>query len=231
MSEIKKNLENIETVIRAACQRSERQRAEVALVAVSKGQSAETIMEAYQCGQRAFGENRVQELLTKLDALPADIEWHLIGHLQRNKVKYIIGKVALIHSVDSLRLAEEIDKEAEKRGICQEILLEVNVAGEEAKHGVAPAEAGELAKAVAALPHIRLKGLMTVAPYVEDDEENRRHFASLQQLLVDIKGKNVDNKHISDFKELSMGMSGDYRVAVEEGATMIRIGTVLFKKG
>jgi pyridoxal phosphate enzyme (YggS family) len=186
-------------------------------------------MAAYECGVRVFGENRVQELVSKIDVLPDDIEWHMIGNLQRNKVKYIIGRVALIHSVGSLRLAEEISKEAEKRGITQDILIEVNIASEESKQGIASGEVGNLILEIAKLPGIKIRGLMTMAPYVDDEEENRPHFNNLKQLSVDITAKNVDNKKWNDLDVLSMGMTGDYQVAIEEGATMIRIGTGIFR--
>jgi hypothetical protein len=183
------------------------------------------LKEAYDCGCRDFGENKVQELTDKYDKLPKDIRWHMIGHLQRNKVKYIVGKVYLIHSVDSLRLAEEISKEAVKKGITVSILVEVNVANEESKFGISAGEAVSLVEEIAGLPGIAVKGLMTIAPYVENSEENRLYFAKLKQIYVDIIHKNIDNVSM---EELSMGMTGDYEAAVMEGATYIRIGTGIF---
>ncbi len=224
---VQDNLKVIETNIRKACEKAGRRREDITLVAVSKTNPPEKIMEAYEAGCRHFGENRVQELLGKYDLLPGDIKWHLIGHLQRNKVKYIIDKVYMIHSVDSYRLAEEISKEAVKKGIVVKILIEVNVAGEESKHGTTVEEASELIMQAAKLPGIRIEGLMTIAPFVENAEDNRKYFALLKQLSVDIIRKNIDNTNMSI---LSMGMSGDYPVAIEEGADIVRIGTSIFKR-
>ena len=225
---IKDNLNLIEKNICAACARSGRGRADVRLIVVSKNQTPEDILRAYDSGSRDFGENRVQEMLKKIPLLPPDINWHLIGHLQRNKVKDVVGKVAMIHGVDSLRLAEEINKAAAKRGITQDILLEVNIAMEETKHGAAPEDVSLLARRAALLPHINIRGLMCIAPYVAKGEENRPYFKRLSQLLVDIAAENIDNTNMADFSNLSMGMTLDYTVAVEEGATMLRIGTAVF---
>ena len=198
---------------------------QVELVAVSKTYPAQRIMEAYEAGQRIFGENRPQEMAQKYEELPKDIEWHLIGHLQTNKVKQVVGKAVLIHSVDSLHLAEKIEQEAAKRDLTADILLEVNVAREESKFGLMLEEVIPLLEEVKNLPHVRVRGLMTIAPNVENPEENRKHFKKLYQLYVDIKSKNIDNGTMS---VLSMGMTGDFEVAVEEGATMIRVGTGIF---
>ncbi|BDF04694.1 YggS family pyridoxal phosphate-dependent enzyme [[Clostridium] hylemonae] len=222
---MKEKLENVEERIRAACERAGRNRSEVTLIAVSKTKPVETLREAYGLGVRVFGENKVQELVDKYGALPEDIHWHMIGHLQRNKVKYIIDKAELIHSVDSLRLAETIEKEAEKHNITANILIEVNVAREESKFGVMPEELDEIVEKIAGFNHLNVKGLMTIAPYVENPEENRAVFARLRKLSVDIASKNVDNMNMSI---LSMGMTNDYEVAVEEGATMVRVGTGIF---
>jgi pyridoxal phosphate enzyme (YggS family) len=227
---IKENLAEIEGNIIRACERRGCGREGVRLVAVSKGNPPERVQAAYDAGVRVFGENRVQELVAKMDVLPPDIEWHLIGNLQRNKVKYIIGRVALIHSVASLRLAEEISKEATKRGIVQDILIEVNVAGEESKQGVPFGEAAGLVEAAAGLQGLRVCGLMAIAPYVPNGEENRPHFIKLRELLVDIRSKNIDNTNMGSFTMLSMGMSGDYETAIAEGATLVRIGTKIFAK-
>ncbi len=189
------------------------------------GMQLADLEEAYTYGCRDFGENKVQELVDKYEALPKDIRWHMIGHLQRNKVKYIVDKVFLIHSVDSLRLAQEIEKEAAKKNVTVNILVEVNVAGEESKFGSTVEEACILVSGIARLPHIRVKGLMTIAPYVTDAEENRRYFAKLKQIYVDIIHKNIDNVFM---EELSMGMTGDYEVAITEGATCVRVGTGIF---
>lgn len=222
---IRENLAQTRRNIEDACRRSGRDISEVELIAVSKTKPASMLREAYEAGVRDFGENRVQELLEKYETLPGDIRWHMIGHLQRNKVKYLIGKVCLIHSVDSLRLAQEIEREAEKRRTQVNILVEVNVAGEESKFGGGLEETLRLVQEIALLPSVHIQGLMTVAPYVQDPEENRRIFANLKQLAVDIERKNIDNVNMN---VLSMGMTGDYQVAVEEGATCVRVGTGIF---
>ena len=222
---LKENLADVEAKIVKACENSGRQRDDVTLIAVSKTKPVETLKEAYDLGVRVFGENKVQELTDKYEALPKDIQWHMIGHLQRNKVKYIIDKVALIHSVDSMRLAETIEKEAAKHNITANILIEVNVAKEESKFGLMPEELDELIDKIKDFNHIQVKGLMTIAPFVENPETNREIFRSLRKLSVDISNKNVDNVNVSI---LSMGMTNDYTVAVEEGATMVRVGTGIF---
>ncbi|RGU95039.1 YggS family pyridoxal phosphate-dependent enzyme [Clostridium sp. AF15-17LB] len=222
---LKENLEQVEARIEKACDRAGRDRGEVTLIAVSKTKPAETLREAYDLGVRVFGENKVQELVDKYEALPDDISWHMIGHLQRNKVKYVIDKAELIHSVDSLRLAETIEKEAKKHNITANILIEVNVAREESKFGVMPEELDEIVEKIAGFPHLNVKGLMTIAPNVENPEENRAVFARLRKLSVDIASKNVDNMNMSI---LSMGMTNDYEIAIEEGATMVRVGTGIF---
>lgn len=222
---LKENLADVEAKIVKACENSGRQRDDVTLIAVSKTKPVETLKEAYDLGVRVFGENKVQELTDKYEALPKDIQWHMIGHLQRNKVKYIIDKVALIHSVDSIRLAETIEKEAAKHNITANILIEVNVAKEESKFGLMPEELDELIDKIKDYNHIQVKGLMTIAPFVENPETNREIFRSLRKLSVDISNKNVDNVNVSI---LSMGMTNDYTVAVEEGATMVRVGTGIF---
>ena len=183
------------------------------------------LQEAYDAGCRDFGENKVQEIMDKIDLLPSDIRWHMIGHLQTNKVKYIVGKVFLIHSVDSLHLAEAISKEAVKQNTTVNILIEVNVAKEDTKYGAMAEDTVSLVEKIALLPGICVKGLMTIAPYVENPQENRQYFVKLRQLAVDIKSKNIDNVHMDI---LSMGMTGDYMVAIEEGATYVRVGTGIF---
>ena len=219
------NLKNVEAVIEQACQEAGRERSSVVLIAVSKTKPAEMVKEVYDCGIRDFGENKVQELVSKYELLPKDIRWHLIGHLQTNKVKYIIDKAYLIHSVDSLKLAQEISREAVKHQVNANILIEVNVAQDESKFGVACDEVIGLLQQVSMLPNIFVKGLMTVAPYVENAEENRMVFSKLKQLSVDITTKNIDNVSMDC---LSMGMSGDFSVAIEEGAVFIRVGTSIF---
>lgn len=199
---------------------------EASLIAVSKTKPVSMLLEAYDAGMRDFGENKVQELVSKYEQLPKDIHWHMIGHLQRNKVKYIVDKVFLIHSVDSYRLAEEISKEATKKNVDVNILIEVNVAAEDTKFGMKEKEEILLfVKSVSTLPHVYVKGLMTVAPFVEKAEENRVYFAKLRELAVDIKAQNIDNISMDI---LSMGMTGDYLIAAQEGATYIRVGTGIF---
>lgn len=222
---LKENLADVEAKIVKACENSGRQRDDVTLIAVSKTKPVETLKDAYDLGVRVFGENKVQELTDKYEALPKDIQWHMIGHLQRNKVKYIVDKVAMIHSVDSLRLAETIEKEAAKKAVIVPILIEVNVAQEESKFGLRPEEVLPLIEQIADFSHIRIKGLMTIAPYVDNAEENREIFRELKKLSVDIAAKNINNVTMS---VLSMGMTGDYMVAVQEGATMVRVGTGIF---
>lgn len=208
-----------------ACRVSGRNPEEVSLIAVSKTKPVSMLQEAYDAGCRDFGENKVQEIMDKIDLLPSDIRWHMIGHLQTNKVKYIVGKVFLIHSVDSLHLAEAISKEAVKQNTTVNILIEVNVAKEDTKYGAMAEDTVSLVEKIALLPGICVKGLMTIAPYVENPQENRQYFVKLRQLAVDIKSKNIDNVHMDI---LSMGMTGDYMVAIEEGATYVRVGTGIF---
>lgn len=219
------NLKAVEERICKACERANRNREEVTLIAVSKTKPVSMLEEVYQEGIRCFGENKVQELTDKYEQLQDDVRWHMIGHLQRNKVKYIIGKTELIHSVDSIRLAETIEQEAAKKDIIADILIEVNVAEEESKFGLKVDEVIPLIEKIAKFPHIRIKGLMTIAPYVENPEENRNVFARLQKLSVDIAEKNIDNVSVG---VLSMGMTNDYEIAIEEGATMVRVGTGIF---
>ena len=222
---IAENLQTVEKKIRQACEKAGRDRSEVTLVAVSKTKPIPDLEEAYKEGIRIFGENKVQELTDKYEQMPEDIQWHMIGHLQRNKVKYLIGKTELIHSVDSLRLAEMIEKEAEKKQCVVKILIEVNVAEEDSKVGVHTEEVLPLIQKISTFSHIKICGLMTIAPNVKNPEENRLYFAKLRKLLVDIKGKNIDNINMDI---LSMGMTNDYEVAIEEGATMVRVGTGIF---
>ena len=222
---LRENYRQVEENIRRACGRAGRDPGDVTLIAVSKTKPVELLREAYDLGTRVFGENKVQEIVEKYEALPKDIRWHMIGHLQRNKVKYIIDKVDLIHSVDSVRLAETIEKEAAKHDLTANILLEVNVAEEESKFGLKVDEVEQVVDEIAKFSHIKVCGLMTIAPFVENPEENRPYFRRLRNLSVDIGAKKVDNVTMSI---LSMGMTNDYEVAVEEGATMVRVGTGLF---
>lgn len=222
---ISDNYSEVLNNIKAACDKVGRESSEVQLIAVSKTKPISELMEAYAAGARDFGENYVQELIDKIPQMPKDVRWHMIGHLQRNKVKYIVGKVFLIHSVDSLRLAQEISKESVKAGVTSDILLEVNVANEESKWGGSLDETISLIKEAASLPNICIKGLMTVAPFTENSEENRQYFKALKQLSVDINAQKIDNVLVS---VLSMGMTGDYMIAAQEGATYVRVGTGIF---
>ena len=222
---LKENLEIVETNVKKACENAKRDRSEVTLIAVSKTKPVEMLEEIYDAGARDFGENKVQEMCDKIEVLPKDIKWHMIGHLQTNKVKYIVDKVALIHSVDSLHLANEIQKQAVKKEVVVPILIEVNIAEEESKFGIHKEETIQLVKEIAKLDHLQIKGLMTIAPYVENPEENRLYFREIKQLSVDINNQNIDNVSMNI---LSMGMTGDYMVAIEEGSTMVRVGTGIF---
>jgi len=222
---IKDNIRRVEDKIDAACKRSGRNPDEVTLIAVSKTKPSLAIREAMQSGIIDFGENKVQELLRKTEIIKEDLNWHFIGHLQRNKVKYMIDKVCLIHSVDSYRLAEQIQTEALKVDKIINILIQVNIAREDTKFGTTNEQAIELITRIAKLSNIRVKGLMMIAPFVDNPEDNRIYFKNLKKLYVDIKSKNIDNVTM---EFLSMGMTGDYEVAIEEGATMVRVGTGIF---
>lgn len=219
------NVIEVEKHVQAACDRAGRSRDEVTLIAVSKTKPVSDIEEVLTTGILDYGENKVQELSDKYEVLPKNIRWHMIGHLQRNKVKYIVGKVELIHSVDTYRLAEEINIQAKKQNVIVPILVEVNIAHEESKFGISAEDAILLVEEISKLENIRIKGLMTIAPYVENPEDNRLYFRKIKQLSVDITNKNIDNVLM---EILSMGMTGDYMVAIEEGATMVRVGTGIF---
>ena len=222
---IKEHLTEVKERIEQACIRSGRNPGEVTLIAVSKTKPVPMLEEAYAAGARDFGENKVQEIVSKKPQLPKDIRWHMIGHLQRNKVGQVLGKAVLIHSVDSLRLAQQIETDAAKAGLDVDILLEVNVAREESKYGFMLEEVEDAIMTIKDFPHVHIKGLMTIAPFVENPEENRGIFKELFEFAVDIDKKNIDNVTMG---VLSMGMTGDYEVAVEEGATMVRVGTGIF---
>lgn len=227
MGEIQQNIIDIEQRITAAAQKSGRKREDILLLAVSKTIDVPRIKQAVDCGLKELGENRVQEILEKYDTMGKDVCWHLIGHLQTNKVKYIINKVKMIHSVESIKLAEEIDKRAKQSNVIMDILVEVNIADEQSKFGVTPKETLSFIKNIAFLDNIRIKGLMTVAPFVDNPEENRDCFRRMRQLLVDINAEKIDNVNMN---VLSMGMSNDFEVAIEEGATIVRVGTNIFGK-
>ena len=220
---IKEHLTEVKERIEQACIRSGRNPGEVTLIAVSKTKPVPMLEEAYAAGARDFGENKVQEIAAKKPELPEDIRWHMIGHLQRNKVGQVLGKAVLIHSVDSLRLARQIETDAAKAGL--DVLLEVNVAREESKYGFLMEEVEDAIMQIKDFPHVHIKGLMTIAPFVENPEENRGIFKKLFEFAVDIDKKNIDNVTMG---VLSMGMSGDFEVGIEEGATMVRVGTGIF---
>lgn len=225
MTEIKENLKRIREEIQDSCLKSGRKYEDVKLVAVSKNFPEDAVLVAYKQGQLIFGENRVQELVKKKPLLPEDIRWHLIGSLQRNKVKDIISKVELIHSVDSVKLAGEISKQAQKAGLEVNILIQVNISGENSKQGFSPEELLGSIQDIATLPGIKIKGLMTMAPQADDPEEVRPVFSALKKLSQTIALMNVKGV---EMQELSMGMSDDFKVAVEEGATLVRIGSRIF---
>ncbi|NLY48794.1 MAG: YggS family pyridoxal phosphate-dependent enzyme [Clostridiales bacterium] len=234
---LRERIDNTLERIEAACARAGRSPSEVTLIAVSKTQPPTAVEEAYNLGIRHFGENKVQELVQKYEGLKGvctDINWHLIGHLQRNKVKQAIDKAVLIHSVDSLRLGQMIEQEASKKNLVCDVLIQLNIAREDTKFGVAEEELMSLFMELIKLPHLRIRGLMAIAPYVDDPEKNRKYFSKMRQLFIDIKTKNIDNGltdiyfNPDSFDTLSMGMTGDFEVAVEEGATMVRIGTGIF---
>lgn len=222
---LKENLQQVEENIKKACKKSGRDRADVTLIAVSKTKPVEMLQTVYDCGVRDFGENKVQEMCDKMEVLPGDIKWHMIGHLQTNKVKYIGGRTELIHSVDSVHLAAEIQKQAVKKDVIVPILIEVNIAEEESKFGIHKEDTIAMVRQIAEMDHLRIKGLMTIAPFVENAEDNRLYFREIKQLSVDIKNQNIDNVSMD---VLSMGMTGDYEVAIEEGATLVRVGTGIF---
>ena len=220
-----KNYNAVKENIKKACEQAGRSQEEVTLLAVSKTKPVDMLMDVYHAGARDFGENKVQEMCEKMEVLPKNIRWHMIGHLQRNKVHQVLGKAVLIHSVDSLRLARQIEEEAAKKNMEVDILLEINVAKEESKYGFFLEDTEAAIREIAKFPHVRIKGLMTIAPFVENPEENREVFKKLYEFAVDIGKKNIDNVTMD---VLSMGMTGDYQVAIEEGATMVRVGTGIF---
>ena len=222
---IKENYLDVQKKVVAACERAVRDPKEVTLIAVSKTKPVSMIEELLPLGVVDFGENKPQELKEKYEVLPKDLKWHMIGHLQRNKVKYIIDKACMIHSLESLRLAETIQSEAEKHQVIMPVLIEVNAAQEESKFGLTLDETPAFIEQVAAFPNLMVSGLMTIAPFVENPEDNRVHFQNLYNLFIDIKQRNIDNVSMCN---LSMGMTNDYEVAIEEGATMVRVGTGIF---
>jgi pyridoxal phosphate enzyme (YggS family) len=218
MSEIAQNLECIKTQLPIG----------VELVAVSKTKPIQLLQDAYDAGQRVFGENRVPEMVEKSQALPQDIEWHMIGHLQRNKVKMIAPFVTLIHAVDSLRLLAEIDKEAKKNNRVIRVLLQFHIAQEQTKYGLDIDEARELLRSerYRSLQNIEIAGVMGMATFTDDEVQIRTEFKSLKSKFDTLKSEFFSDQ--DSFREISMGMSGDYMIAVEEGSTMVRIGSSIF---
>ncbi|MFR3483500.1 MAG: YggS family pyridoxal phosphate-dependent enzyme [Clostridia bacterium] len=225
LEELRNNLESVRDSIARAAARAGRNPEDVLLLPVTKTLGADVVEQAWQLGIRQVGENKVQEILSKKEVMGEKMQFHMIGHLQRNKVHQVLDKVCLIHSVDSVRLAEEINREAEKKGLTARILLELNVAREESKYGILEEDLDALLQNLARFQHIRVEGLMTVAPFVENPEENRKIFRRMREIFIDIRQKKVNN---IDMQILSMGMTNDYEIAVEEGATIVRVGTGLF---
>lgn len=225
MSDIAKNLEDVRGKIAAATERSGRSADDVTLVAVTKTHPAEMINEAIDLGVTDIGENKVQEIMEKYDHVKP-VRWHLIGHLQTNKVKYIIDKVYMIHSVDSIKLMDEIERQAEKKGVESiRILIQVNISGEETKFGIEASEIDEMLEHAKCLKHVKVCGLMTILPKFDSEFSERLHFRDINNKFIDISQNKYDN---ITMKFLSMGMSGDYEIAIEEGSNMVRVGTAIF---
>lgn len=222
---IKENLEIVEENIQKACKKAGRDRSEVTLIAVSKTKPVSDIRQAMDCGITVFGENKVQEIRDKTAEIKEPLSWHMIGHLQANKVKYLPGVACMIHSVDNDKLAAEIEKQAAKHDLVMDVLIEVNMAKEDTKFGITPEETIDFVKRISAYEHLNIRGLMTIAPYTDDPESNREYFKGLRLLKDEINSLNIPGVKMDT---LSMGMSGDYMVAIEEGATLVRVGTGIF---
>lgn len=222
---VKENYNYVKQQVEETAKACGRDPKEITLIAVSKTKPLENIEELIEIGVEDFGENKVQELCDKYEHVSQPVRFHLIGHLQTNKVKYIVDKACLIHSVDSLKLAQTIQKEAAKRQVIAQILIEVNVAEEDSKFGLHTEDVIPFIQEISTMPNLHVNGLMTIAPFVDDPEDNRKYFRTLKQLSLDITSKNIDN---IDMNVLSMGMTNDYKVAIEEGATMVRVGTAIF---
>ena len=222
---IEENLKTVEENISASCKKSGRDRSEVTLIAVSKTKPVSDIRRAMACGITVFGENKVQEIKDKTEEIKEPLSWHMIGHLQANKVKYLPGRVCMIHSVDNVKLAAEIEKQFAKTDEVIDVLIEVNMAQEESKFGLSAEEVPDFVKEISQYPHLNIRGLMTIAPYTEDAESNRVYFKGLRELKDRINEMNIPGVNMDT---LSMGMTGDYQVAIEEGATFVRVGTGIF---
>lgn len=227
MDNIPININQMKEDIKRVCHKCGRDPEEITLIAVTKTVDADRINHAVDCGIINLGENKVQEIVDKYDLVSKNVKWHLIGHLQTNKVKYIIDKVELIHSVDSMKLAEEINKRAEKNNLIKDVLVQINVAEEDTKFGIRIEEAVDFVKSISGFDNIRIMGLMTIAPYDIDPEKVRPVFRQLKEKFSELAQMNLSN---TNMKYLSMGMSNDYGVAIEEGSNMIRIGTAIFGK-
>lgn len=225
MQEIRDNIETLSREIKDICGRIGRNPGSITIIAVTKTVDIDRIKYAIGCGIKDIGENKVQEIMAKYGNIEENVNWHLIGHLQTNKVKYIIDKVKLIHSVDSISLAEEISKRAQKAGLIKDVLVQVNVAREESKFGIEYEDTDSFVRQLSVLPGIRVKGLMTIAPYYEDAELVRPVFRKLREKFDQLSKEDIPNV---EMKYLSMGMTNDYRIAIEEGSNMIRIGTGIF---
>lgn len=222
---IKENLAIVEDNIRKACEKAGRERSEVTLIAVSKTKPVSDIRQAMECGITVFGENKVQEIRDKTAEIKEPLSWHMIGHLQVNKVKYLPGVACMIHSVDNLKLAQEIEKQSAKHDLVMDVLIEVNMAHEDTKFGLSPQEVIPFVKEISSYEHLNIRGLMTIAPYTENPESNREYFKGLKGLKDEINALNIPRVKMDT---LSMGMTGDYQVAIEEGATFVRVGTGIF---
>lgn len=222
---IRDNLEYVEKKICEACERAGRDRSEVTLIAVSKTKPVSDIRQAMDCGITVFGENKVQEMRDKTAEITEPLSWHMIGHLQANKVKYLPGMACMIHSVDNVKLADEIEKQAAKHDLVMDVLVEVNMAGEDTKFGLAPADVIPFVKEISVNKHMNIRGLMTIAPFTDEPESNRVYFKGLRELKDEINALGIAGVKMDT---LSMGMTGDYEVAIEEGATFVRVGTGIF---
>jgi len=225
LENIVENLARVRSNIEKAALRSGRNPSDVKLIGVTKTIDIERMRILLNLGVKSLGENKPQELAEKYNILGNEAEWHMIGHLQTNKVKQVIGKAAMIHSVDSLRLAEEINRRAGEAGIVKDILVELNIASEPSKYGIYPDDSSKFIEILIKLVNLRVRGLMCIAPNVDEPEKNRIYFTKMRQIFIDIKSKFVHN---TDILDLSMGMTNDYEIAVEEGATMVRVGTGIF---
>lgn len=223
---IEENLRQVRENIAKAARESGREPGEITLIAVTKTHPPQMMNEAVHLGITDVGENKAQEVRDKY-AQVEPVRWHLIGHLQRNKVKYIIDKVCMIHSVDSIELMDEIERQAEKHQKVMDILIQINISGEETKFGIEPQQLEALLEHAAGLKHVRIMGLMTIIPKTDDSITKRLHFDNMQRIFIDIQSKTYDNVHM---KYLSMGMSGDYMDAIASGANMVRVGSAIFGK-